>query len=406
MKNFNPFSYRNLRFTAILIFYIISHRSAAQDPVLELTLVNVGSNCVELRGTAIGNFTGAWNQWAGSSFVIRIPKSVFPMGKVSGFEAGGFSLPGVPDPEITAETNTGFAGITPVDLLSGTANVTTIDPVDVGGVDDGYLYFQIQDAVNGPNTNLLSGTTVTLFSFCLPNTSTFSCFECIELLTDDMNAFFDATGISTTPFIGNSNKAGGLSVHSIGDFNTNLPIELSFFDGASSKCDAALTWVTETEQNASHFEVQQSKDGRHFNTIGMVKAAGNSLSQQVYKYASAGGGNAYYRLKMVDADGTADFSDVIFIKAKDCRLKDLVLYPNPSKVGENFITAEVTLPQASDAKIYILDAVGKIHALKVVNLDATVNKISIETESLTPGMYWVRVELPNEEPLFKSFICQ
>ncbi|HMN90509.1 MAG TPA: T9SS type A sorting domain-containing protein [Saprospiraceae bacterium] len=372
---------------------MISYRSIAQDPVLQLTLVNVGSNCIELRGTAIGNFTGAWNQWAGSAFVLRIPKSVFPMGKVSGFEAGGFTLPGVPDPEITSETNTGFVGITPVDLLSGTTDITTIDPVDVGGMDDGYLYFQIQDAVNGPNANLLNATTVTLFSFCLPTTITYTCLECVELLTNDMNAFFDATGISTTPFIGNSNKAGGLSVHSIGDSNTNLPIELLTFEPRVQRCDLSLYWETATERNLGYFQIEASKDGRTFATAAQQKPASpNSSSLRTYRYTVPTDlHNQYFRLKAVDLDGSFEYSPIVFAKTpcKDKRY-EINLYPNPNYTSE--LMVEINSPEAvADAKLLVMDVFGKQVVLQKVDIQVGVNKLPINTEQLPSGTYFVKI---------------
>ncbi len=373
----------------LVAIWVVAVWKPAYSQTLDVSIQNVGGNTMQIVGTAtVPGFTGLCACWGAMNISIRIPKSA-----TSAMPPIVSEFP-MASSVVTSESTT-FTGVSMRDAFTHTLEISIFDKTSFGFPDDGNWYIQLSS--DGGCQAISTGGSVVIYQFDLPDG--WSCAGCVEILTTDVPDI----PVSTTSFIDNVCSGNVLNIVTN---NAPLPIELTFFDGASSKCDAALTWVTETEKNASHFEVQQSKDGRHFNPIGMVKAVGNSLSQQVYKYASAGGGNAYYRLRMVDADGWSDFSDVIFIKSEDCRVKDLVVYPNPSRVGENSIIAEVTLPQASGAKIYVLDAMGKIHALKVVNLDASVNKISIETDLLTPGMYWVRVELPNEEPLYKSFICQ
>ncbi|NJN35007.1 MAG: T9SS C-terminal target domain-containing protein, partial [Saprospiraceae bacterium] len=65
--------------------------------------------------------------------------------------------------------------------------------------------------------------------------------------------------------------------------------------------------ATASERNGSHFDVQRSKDGKTFTTIGQVKAVGNSLTLQRYEFSDENplSGTNYYRLNAVDLDGAA-----------------------------------------------------------------------------------------------------
>lgn len=73
-----------------------------------------------------------------------------------------------------------------------------------------------------------------------------------------------------------------------------------------------LSWRTGVEMNLSIFQVQRSTNGTSFYTIGGVDPTGsysqyqyvddNLLKQSVRTY--------YYRLKMIDNDGTSSYSNV------------------------------------------------------------------------------------------------
>lgn len=94
---------------------------------------------------------------------------------------------------------------------------------------------------------------------------------------------------------------------------TPLPVELIRFDAARAGNEVLLTWVTATELNNQGFEIQRSADSRLWLSLGFVDGTGTSLQAQEYRFTDARPtpGLSYYRLKQVDFDGTAAFSNVI-----------------------------------------------------------------------------------------------
>lgn len=73
-----------------------------------------------------------------------------------------------------------------------------------------------------------------------------------------------------------------------------------------------LEWTTDNSVSTNYFEVQKSSDGKNFKTIALVlgpdpKKPGcdcyGCFDKQVQKT------NAYYRLKHIDANGTAQLSE-------------------------------------------------------------------------------------------------
>lgn len=98
---------------------------------------------------------------------------------------------------------------------------------------------------------------------------------------------------------------------------TTLPIELAFFQGrAITDKGVQLEWATAQEFGSDYFMVQRSLDGKTFEDVSKVKAAGNSIDLTNYSFLdqeviSANAQTVYYRLQETDLDGAKSFSDII-----------------------------------------------------------------------------------------------
>jgi hypothetical protein len=95
-----------------------------------------------------------------------------------------------------------------------------------------------------------------------------------------------------------------------------LPVVLKNFAGNCKKTTAALTWTTSTEANSAWFDVEASANGYVFQQVGRVLSQ-NSPSGSQYSFDYPGGcrQDQYYRLAMVDKDGTTKFSPIIQLKS-------------------------------------------------------------------------------------------
>lgn len=116
--------------------------------------------------------------------------------------------------------------------------------------------------------------------------------------------------------------------------STVLPVELLTFRGectGNSKAD--LYWETASEQNSDSFVIEKSEDGLTFSSIGVVEAAGTSQTNTAYEHTDnqVRAGITYYRLRMVDLDGTTELSPTIAVKQLEGALS--YPYPNPCSTG-------------------------------------------------------------------------
>jgi len=95
---------------------------------------------------------------------------------------------------------------------------------------------------------------------------------------------------------------------------TTLPIELLYFRGRTTNNGVNLEWMTGSEVNNSHFDIEQSGDNISFNKIGVVKSTnGDTQNATNYNFTDVGYkyGTYYYRLKQIDYDGKFTYSNTI-----------------------------------------------------------------------------------------------
>jgi hypothetical protein len=93
---------------------------------------------------------------------------------------------------------------------------------------------------------------------------------------------------------------------------TPLPVELIYFNSTIDDTNTTFEWATASEINNDYFELQESSDGIHFNTINLIEGAGNSFTLIEYSITlPTRPTQTYYRLKQNDYNGTYALSSII-----------------------------------------------------------------------------------------------
>ncbi|MEO1450663.1 MAG: PKD domain-containing protein, partial [Bacteroidota bacterium] len=101
--------------------------------------------------------------------------------------------------------------------------------------------------------------------------------------------------------------------------NTAFPVEGLELKVSQDGNDGLVEWVTASEQNSAHFDIERSLDGENFEAVGAVSAAGTSSSLLEYSFRDENVGNLrqsplYYRLRQVDLDGAFALSDRVVLR--------------------------------------------------------------------------------------------
>jgi hypothetical protein len=180
----------------------------------------------------------------------------------------------------------------------------------------------------------VSGTTVTLFSTRRgANASTIKGGELVSLTdVSGYNGAFSATPVVLATAVTNATAFRGVAPAPV--FNA-LPVKLLSFTAGKINNDVRLNWSVTEAVNFSHFEVERSMDGMTFSLIGKVnfQQSGNDVSLHSFMDAgilnTAPNGILYYRLKMTDINGYADYSKMITVTVDQNREGLISAWPNP-----------------------------------------------------------------------------
>ncbi|UYZ59403.1 hypothetical protein [Hymenobacter latericus] len=145
-----------------------------------------------------------------------------------------------------------------------------------------------------------------------------------------------------------------------------LPVELASFNARYVGKQVQLQWVTASEKNSASFAVERSTDGKTFDVVTTVRAAGNSSARREYSAVDNNmrPGLNYYRLKQTDLDGTATTSQVVAVQAGAAQ-QELSAYGTPGNLIVEMRTDAVC------RAIRVMDNMGRVLHTEVMPDGAT-----------------------------------
>ncbi len=205
--------------------------------------------------------------------------------------------------------------------------------------------------------------------------------------------------ITSNSFTDLTNSAFALA-NSTGGTNA-LPVVLSSFNVSNMGRTIQLNWATSTEKNCSKFEIERSIiDEKNtsivWNSVGSINAAGTTTSARNYSYSEKNlqAGNYQYRLKMVDYDGSYEYSKVLEVKIAFPKNFELSQnYPNPfnpsTKINYN-------LPSDSKVSIEVYNIAG-VKICQLVNEEQSKGYYSVAfnstsiSKTISSGIYFYRL---------------
>lgn len=156
-----------------------------------------------------------------------------------------------------------------------------------------------------------------------------------------------------------------------------------------------VEWQTLSEQNMAYFEVERSAGDGLFVYAGKVLASGNTNQSNVYRLADEQIDPAtplyLYRIRQVDKDGKAAYSNVASVTRHTNRGAELIVAPNPARNGEMIIALNSTSKVAADVKL--ADITGRKVFEKAMQLS---DKPQQFLPSLQDGVYFLSVTYPGQ----------
>jgi hypothetical protein len=208
------------------------------------------------------------------------------------------------------------------------------------------------------------------------------------------NAWTLVDGTTADASINYVEKTGlaSLQQYSIGSTMTALSLSWGSVSAGCRKGTIEIKWSTRQESGISNFIVQRSSNGSSWTDIGSVQAAGTSGSLKNYSYSDAtapSGITLNYRIAAVENE-SVDYSPVA--ATSGCKKTATVsLSPVPATTTTNLtVYSEETCKGAF--KLYGAD--GRVYQQRTLNIETGLNRFIIDVSSLSGGMFYVQVELP------------
>jgi hypothetical protein len=193
------------------------------------------------------------------------------------------------------------------------------------------------------------------------------------------------------------------------DRSTPLPVKmLEFTARKNNGTDVLLTWKVGSESNVVLYEIEVARgdaelqSGR-FTRIGSIVGAGNTTGVRTYSFTDeedVKSGPRYYRLKIIEADGSFRYSPVRVVLFDDAVLWRI--FPNPSGGKFNLVFRANTGTPVT-ARLY--DAKGSLVAEYNQEGTGFLQKLSIDLAAkiYADGVYLLRVNNGESVQSFKLF---
>ena len=173
-----------------------------------------------------------------------------------------------------------------------------------------------------------------------------------------------------------------------------LPVELTAFTGRPDGTGIVLSWSTAGETNNTGFEVQKmiGEEAGVYDAIGFVEGAGTTDQPQAYRFRTddLSPGTHRFRLKQVDADGSAELSETIAVDLTiESAYRLQAPAPNPAS-GPARMGLTVERPQ--DVRVEVFDLLGRRVAVPHEGALPAQQETTIRLGGdLSAGTYLVRV---------------
>lgn len=163
-----------------------------------------------------------------------------------------------------------------------------------------------------------------------------------------------------------------------------LPLTLNHFTASLQNNKALLQWQTTNEVNMLGFIIESSSDANNFTAVATISANNKATNSYSWLDINTQNGTIYYRIKMVNTDGTFTYSNVVAITFKTATT--LSIHPNP--VVNTLVLKYDFTSTTSQATIF------SVQGKKVITatIPSNTTQTTIDASNLPDGWYFLQMQ--------------
>ncbi len=172
---------------------------------------------------------------------------------------------------------------------------------------------------------------------------------------------------------------------------SNLVTNLLSFTGELNGSIASLNWRVASETDLSHYEVEKSTDGQLFTKITKVPALAQA-GEMRYRFTDPDiiNGAAYYRLKMVNTDGTFQYSKVVMLSTRGY---SFFVKPVMNPFSGSRLPVDYIMPKDGTVTVQLFDAAGKsLYHREYPSIKGSNSIVLNLPPALAEGFYIIRLQ--------------
>jgi hypothetical protein len=172
-----------------------------------------------------------------------------------------------------------------------------------------------------------------------------------------------------------------------------LPVKVVGLEALGLESRVKLSWKVTENVNGEKFVIQRSTAPSKFlpDSIGQVFLRESGAGSYEFYDLNAKPGLNYYRLKMVDIDGTVEYTR--YVSANNVTIQNINVYPQPAANTTNIAFTSLT---ETSAKIEIFNAIGRKITDLPIQAQRGQNHCIIDTKNYSTGVYEIRFTVDNQ----------
>lgn len=170
--------------------------------------------------------------------------------------------------------------------------------------------------------------------------------------------------------------------------------------------NVVVEWETANEAGTVKYEVEKSVSGTAFVKIASLEPTPGNAAAKHYTWldVNASGGDNFYRIKSIDRNGQAKYSQVVKLVIGNMK-NEITAYPNPVK--NNVLNISFSNKPVGSYQVQLINNNGQsVYRTSIVVLSANMVKSVTVPSSLPKGAYRLKIETQGALPVYKQVLIQ